>query len=49
MEKFVQKYSDVPNKFIKDFFNISKEHYNDNDFIIHFDNHTKKYLSKYMI
>lgn len=41
MEKFVQKYSDVPNKFIKDFFNISKEHYNDNDFIINFKNVVK--------
>ena len=32
MEKFIKKYSDVPNKFVENFFNISKENYNDTDF-----------------
>ena len=37
MEAFINKYSDVPKGFIKDFFNISKESYNDNEIIIDFD------------
>lgn len=37
MEDFIRKFSTVPTKFINDFFNISKEYYNDNDFNINFD------------
>lgn len=37
MEKFLKKYSTVPNGFITDFFNIVNESYNDNDLIIDFD------------
>ena len=38
MEKFLKTYSNVPNGFIEDFFNISKESYDDNDLVISFDN-----------
>jgi hypothetical protein len=31
MEEFIKKFTDVPNGFIKDFFNISKEEYDDDD------------------
>jgi phage anti-repressor protein len=37
MEKFIKKYSNVPNKFIEEFFNISKEIYDDNERCIDFD------------
>ena len=37
MKNFLKKYSDVPNGFLDDFFNISKESYRDNQFIINFD------------
>lgn len=36
MENFLKKFSDVPNGFIEDFFNISKEEYNDFEKIINF-------------
>lgn len=41
MEKFLKRYSTVPNDFIDDFFNISKEIYIDSDFVINFDTITK--------
>ena len=37
MEKFLKKFSSVPNGFIEDFFNISKESYGDNELSINFD------------
>ena len=37
MEKFLKKYSDVPNGFLNDFFKISKESYTDNEFVIDFE------------
>ncbi len=37
MEKFLKKYSDVPNGFIEDFFSIAKESYADNEFEINLD------------
>lgn len=37
MEKFLKKYSTVPNGFIEDFFDISKEIYNDDELSINFD------------
>lgn len=37
MEKFIKQFSNVPNEFVTDFFNISKEEYNDNDFSIDFE------------
>lgn len=37
MEDFLKKYSDVPNGFIEDFFNISKEEYMDTELSINFD------------
>ena len=37
MQRFLKKYSNVPNEFINDFFNIAKESFNDNDFAIDFD------------
>jgi phage anti-repressor protein len=37
MEKFIKQFSNVPNEFVTDFFNISKEDYNDNDFSIDFE------------
>lgn len=37
MEKFLKRYSSVPNGFIEEFFNIAKESYNDNDFTIDLD------------
>ena len=37
MEIFLKKYSDVPNGFIEDFFDIVNESYNDNDLSIDFD------------
>ena len=36
MEKFLIQFSSVPNGFIKDFFNIAKEEYDDNETIINF-------------
>lgn len=37
MEDFLQKFSTIPKKFIKDFFIIAKEEYSDNELIIDFD------------
>ena len=37
MEEFVKKFSDVPNGFVEDFFDIAKDEYSDNDFAIDFD------------
>jgi phage anti-repressor protein/predicted GIY-YIG superfamily endonuclease len=37
MEQFIQKFSTLPRKFIKDFFVIAKETYDDNQIIIDFD------------
>ena len=37
MEEFLKKYSKVPNGFISDFFNLNKESYIDNEFMIDFD------------
>jgi len=37
MKNFLKKYSDVPNGFIDDFFNIAKEEYNDTELSIDFD------------
>ena len=36
MQNFLKKYSDVPSGFVKDFFEISKESYNSNEFAINF-------------
>lgn len=36
MEIFLKKYSDVPNGFIEDFFNIAKEYYDDSELSIDF-------------
>jgi phage anti-repressor protein len=41
MEEFLKQYSNIPIEFIKDFYNISKEEYNDNEKIISFDNVVK--------
>lgn len=41
MEKFVKKYSTVPNAFIEEFFNIAKEDYGDKDPLIDFNSVTK--------
>ena len=37
MENFIRKFSSIPTKFIDDFFNIAKENYNKNDFMVNFD------------
>ena len=37
MQSFLKKYSFVPNNFISDFFNITNEHYKDDNFVIKFD------------
>lgn len=37
MQRFLEKYSTVPNEFIKDFFKISLEEYDDNDLVIDLD------------
>lgn len=37
MEKFIRQYSKIPKTFIKDFFNIAKESYDDDDMVIKFD------------
>jgi len=36
MEDFLKKFSNVPNEFIEDFFNIANEKFNDNDILIDF-------------
>ena len=37
MEKFVKKYSDIPNSFIDDFYDMAKELYKNNELVISFD------------
>ncbi len=37
MEEFLKKFSDIPNKFIEDFYSIAREEYRENDFAIDFD------------
>lgn len=37
MQNFLKRFSSAPSEFIDDFFYISKEEYNDNDFCIDFD------------
>lgn len=37
MEEFLKKFSDIPNKFIGDFYSIAREEYRENDFAIDFD------------
>ena len=41
MEEFIKKYSDVPNGFVEDFFDIAKEIYRYNELTINFDNVVK--------
>lgn len=38
MEEFIYKYSDVPKKFVEDFFSFTNENYNDDDFSINIEN-----------
>ena len=55
MEEFLKKFSDVPNKFIEDFYSIAKEEYRENDFAIDFDqvvnwlNVTKGHLKRLLV
>ena len=59
MEKFLKKFSDVPNEFLEDFFQIAKESYNDDEFTIDFSivikwfntrkDHLKRFLFKYFL